>query len=153
MAILADWIVKEVDFMSIGTNDLIQYTLAVDRDNDLVNSLYQPLNPAVLRLIQTVTEVAKKANKPVTLCGEMAGNPQYIPLLVGMGLADLSMTPGSLLEAKKLVRSIAHERWQFIAKKALGLSSVEEIAQLLSDEYDRIGFRSPDVGRFQELSE
>jgi phosphotransferase system enzyme I (PtsI) len=152
VAILADRIVKEVDFMSIGTNDLIQYTLAVDRDNDLVNSLYQPLHPAVLRLIQTVTEVAKKANKPVTLCGEMAGNPQYIPLLVGMGLADLSMTPGSLLETKKLVRSIAHERWQFIAKKALGLSSVEEIAQLLSDEYDRIGFRSPDVGRFQEIS-
>jgi phosphotransferase system enzyme I (PtsI) len=152
VAILADRIVKEVDFMSIGTNDLIQYTLAVDRDNDLVNSLYQPLHPAVLRLIQTVTEVAKKANKPVTLCGEMAGNPQYIPLLVGMGLADLSMTPGSLLETKKLVRSIAHERWQFIAQKALGLSSVEEIAQLLSDEYDRIGFRSPDVGRFQEIS-
>jgi len=152
VAIVAGRIVKEVDFMSIGTNDLIQYTLAVDRDNDLVNSLYQPLHPAVLRLIQTVTEVAKKANKPVTLCGEMAGNPQYIPLLVGMGLADLSMTPGSLLETKKLVRSIAHERWQFIAKKALGLSSVEEIAQLLSDEYDRIGFRSPDVGRFQEIS-
>jgi len=152
VAIIVDQLVKELDFLSIGTNDLIQYTLAVDRDNDLVNSLYQPLHPAVLRLIQTVTEVAKKANKPVTLCGEMAGNPQYIPLLVGMGLADLSMTPGSLLEAKKLVRSIAHERWQLIAKKTLGLSSVEEIAQLLSDEYDRIGFRSPEVGRFQELS-
>lgn len=152
VAIVAGQIVKEVDFMSIGTNDLIQYTLAVDRDNDLVNSLYQPLNPAVLRLIETVTEVAKKANKPVTLCGEMAGNPQYIPLLVGMGLGDLSMNPGSLLEAKKLVRSIAHERWQFIAQKALGLSSIEEVAQLLLDEYDRIGFRPPDVGRFQELS-
>lgn len=152
VAIIVDQLVKELDFLSIGTNDLIQYTLAVDRDNDLVNSLYQPLNPAVLRLIQTVTEVAKKANKPVTLCGEMAGDPQYIPLLVGMGLADLSMTPASLLEAKKIVRSIAHERWQLIAKKALGFSSVEEIAQLLSDQYDRIGFRSPDVRRFQELS-
>jgi phosphotransferase system enzyme I (PtsI) len=152
VAIIVDQLIKELDFLSIGTNDLIQYTLAVDRDNDLVNSLYQPLNPAVLRLIQTVTEVAKKATKPVTLCGEMAGNPQHIPLLVGMGLVDLSMNPASLLEAKKIVRSIAHERWQLIAKKALGLSSVEEIAQLLSDEYDRIGFRSPDVGRFQELS-
>jgi phosphotransferase system enzyme I (PtsI) len=153
MAIVVEQIIKEVDFISIGTNDLIQYTLAVDRDNDLVNSLYQPLNPAVLRLIQTVTEVAKKANKPVTLCGEMAGNPQYVPLLAGLGLEDLSMNPGSLLEVKKLVRSIVLERWQLIAKKALGLSSVEEIAQLLSDEYDRMGFRSPDVGRFQELSE
>jgi phosphotransferase system enzyme I (PtsI) len=152
VAIIVDQLVKELDFLSIGTNDLIQYTLAVDRDNDLVNSLYQPLNPAVLRLIQTVTEVARKANKPVTLCGEMAGNLQYIPLLVGMGLVDLSMNPASLLEAKKIVRSIAHERWQLIAEKTLGFSSVEEIAQLLSDEYDRIGFRSPDVRRFQELS-
>jgi phosphotransferase system enzyme I (PtsI) len=152
VAIIVDQLVKELDFLSIGTNDLIQYTLAVDRDNDLVNSLYQPLNPAVLRLIQTVTEVARKANKPVTLCGEMAGNLQYIPLLVGMGLVDLSMNPASLLEAKKIVRSIAHERWQLIAEKTLGFSSVEEIAQLLSNEYDRIGFRSPDVRRFQELS-
>jgi phosphotransferase system enzyme I (PtsI) len=152
VAIIVDQLVKELDFLSIGTNDLIQYTLAVDRDNDLVNSLYQPLNPAVLRLIQTVTEVAKRANKPVTLCGEMAGDPQYIPLLVGMGLVDLSMNPASLLEAKKIVRSIAHERWQLIAEKTLGFSSVEEIAQLLSNEYDRIGFRSPDVRRFQELS-
>jgi len=152
VAIIVDQLVKELDFLSIGTNDLIQYTLAVDRDNDLVNSLYQPLNPAVLRLIQTVTEVAKRANKPVTLCGEMAGNPQYIPLLVGMGLMDLSMNPASLLEAKKIVRSIEHERWQSIAKKALGFSSVEGIAQLLSAEYDQMGFRSPYGGRFEEIS-
>jgi phosphotransferase system enzyme I (PtsI) len=108
VAIVADQIVKEVDFMSIGTNDLIQYTLAVDRDNDLVSSLYQPLHPAVLRLIQTVTEVAKKANKPVTLCGEMAGDPKYIPLLVGLGLTDLSMNPIALLEAKKIIRSTSY---------------------------------------------
>jgi phosphotransferase system enzyme I (PtsI) len=152
VAIVADQIVKEVDFMSIGTNDLIQYTLAVDRDNDLVNSLYQPLNPAVLRLIQTVTEVARKANKPVTLCGEMAGNLQYIPLLVGMGLVDLSMNPASLLEVKKIVRSIEYNRWKQIAKKVLNIPSAKEIAQLLSEEYERIGFPSSEVGRFQELS-
>jgi phosphotransferase system enzyme I (PtsI) len=142
VAILADRIVKEVDFMSIGTNDLIQYTLAVDRDNDLVNSLYQPLNPAVLRLIGTVTDVAQAARKPVTLCGEMAGNPQYIPLLVGMGLVDLSMNPASLLEVKKIVRSIEYNQWKQIAKTALNLPSVEEISQLLSEEYARIGFLS-----------
>jgi phosphotransferase system enzyme I (PtsI) len=152
VAIIADQLVKEVDFLSIGTNDLIQYTLAVDRDNDLVNSLYQPLNPAVLRLIQTVTEVAKKANKPVTLCGEMAGNPQYIPLLVGMGLSDLSMNPYTLPEAKKIIRSIERKHCEQIAKTALNFPSVEEIGRLLSEEYERIGFPSPEVGRFQEIS-
>ena len=152
VAIIVDQLIKELDFLSIGTNDLIQYTLAVDRDNDQVNSLYQPLNPAVLRLIQTVIEVAKKANKPVTLCGEMAGNPVYIPLLVGMGLADLSMNPGSLLEVKKIVRSIEYNRWKQIAKTALSLPSIEEISQLLSEEYARIGFPSSEVGRFQEIS-
>jgi phosphotransferase system enzyme I (PtsI) len=153
VAIIADQLVKEVDFLSIGTNDLIQYTLAVDRDNDLVNSLYQPLNPAVLRLIQTVTEVAKKANKPVTLCGEMAGNPEYIPLLVGMGLSDLSMNPASLLEAKKIVRSITYERWKWIAERALGLSSAEEIRKLLSEEYDRIVLAAPDAPEIQAFQE
>ncbi len=98
-AILADQLAKEVDFFSIGTNDLIQYTLAVDRDNYLVNHIYEPLNPAVLRLIQNVVRVAKDTGKQVTLCGEMAGTPAYIPLLVGMGLTDLSMNPSALLEA------------------------------------------------------
>jgi phosphotransferase system enzyme I (PtsI) len=152
VAIIVDQLVKELDFLSIGTNDLIQYTLAVDRDNDLVNPLYQPLNPAVLRLIQTVTEVAKKANKPVTLCGEMAGNPGYIPLLVGMGLMDLSMNPASLLEAKKIVRSIEYKHCRQIARSALNLTSVEEISQLLSDEYEWIAFPSPEVGKSQEFS-
>jgi phosphotransferase system enzyme I (PtsI) len=152
VAIIVDQLVKEVDFLSIGTNDLIQYTLAVDRDNDQVNSLYQPLNPAVLRLIHSVTEVAKKANKPVTLCGEMAGNPQYIPLLVGMGLVDLSMNPASLLEAKKIVRSTEYKHCEQIAKTVLKIPSAKEIAQLLSEEYGRIDFPSSEVERFQEIS-
>ncbi|MGB9629543.1 MAG: phosphoenolpyruvate--protein phosphotransferase, partial [Thermodesulfobacteriota bacterium] len=112
VAIIMDQLIHEVDFLSIGTNDLIQYTLAVDRDNDLVNSLYQPLNPGVLRLIHMVINAAQQGNKPVTLCGEMAGNPEYIPLLVGMGLSDLSMSPYALLEAKKTIRSIEYERWK-----------------------------------------
>jgi phosphotransferase system enzyme I (PtsI) len=152
VAIIVDQLVKELDFLSIGTNDLIQYTLAVDRDNDLVNSLYQPLNPAVLRLIQTVTEVARKANKPVTLCGEMAGNPVYIPLLVGMGLVDLSMNPASLLEAKKIIRSLEYKHCQQIARTVLNIPSAKEICQLLSVEYERIDFPSSEVGRFQEIS-
>ncbi len=137
IAIIVDQLINEVDFLSIGTNDLIQYTLAVDRDNDLVNSFYQPLNPAVLRLIQTITEVAKKTNKPLTLCGEMAGDPKYIPLLVGLGLTDLSMNPYSLLEAKKMIRSIEYERWKWIARKVLHTISLDEIQRIILEEYKR----------------
>ena len=137
VAIIVDQLINEVDFLSIGTNDLIQYTLAVDRDNELVNSLYQPLNPAVLRLIQTITEVAKKTNKPLTLCGEMAGDPKYIPLLVGLGLTDLSMNPYSLLEAKKIVRSIEYERWKWIVTKILHTISLDEIHRIILEEYKR----------------
>ena len=133
VAILADRLMEELDFVSIGTNDLIQYTLAVDRDNDLVNTLYQPLHPAVLRLVRRVIEAGQKANKPVTLCGEMAGNPQYIPLLVGMGLLDLSMNPAALLEAKKVVRSMEYKKWEETARRALQLSSADEVGKFLGE--------------------
>lgn len=133
VAILADPLMAEVDFMSIGTNDLIQYTLAVDRDNDLVNSLYQPLHPAVLQLIGRVIEAGRRSDKPVTLCGEMAGSPQYIPLLVGMGLLDLSMNPAALLEAKKIVRSMNYKEWEEAARGALQLASAEEIGKFLEE--------------------
>jgi phosphotransferase system enzyme I (PtsI) len=139
-AILADQLAREVDFFSIGTNDLVQYTLAVDRDNDLVNHLYEPLNPAVFRLIQNVIRVAKDAGKPVTLCGEMAGTPAYIPLLVGLGLTDLSMNPSSLLEAKKTIRDMAFENWQSVAATACDLASPEEINKLIASENERMGF-------------
>jgi len=142
VAILADQLAKEVDFFSIGTNDLIQYTLAVDRDNDLVNDLYEPLNPAVLRLIRNVVQVANNTGRPVILCGEMAGTPAYIPLLVGMGLTDLSMNPSALLEAKKIIRDTAFENWQSIARTACNLASVEEINRLIALEDDRIGLQS-----------
>ena len=141
-AILADQLAREVDFFSIGTNDLVQYTLAVDRDNDLVNHLYEPLNPAVLRLIKNVVRVAKDAGKPVTLCGEMAGTPAYIPLLVGMGLTDLSMNPSSLLEAKKTIRDMVFKNWQSVARTACDLDSPEEINKLIASENERIGLQS-----------
>ena len=133
VAILADRLIGDLDFLSIGTNDLIQYTLAVDRGNDLVNSLYQPLHPAVLQLVRRVIEAGQRANKPVTLCGEMAGNLQYIPLLVGMGLFDLSMNPAALLEAKKIVRSMNYKKWEEIAQRALQLPSAEEISKFLGE--------------------
>ena len=150
-AILADQLVKELDFLSIGTNDLTQYTLAVDRDNDMVSALYQPLNPAVLRLIGNVSEAARAACKPVAVCGEMAGDPTYIPLLVGMGLKDLSMNPISLLEAKMVVRSIVYEEWQSIAEAVSRLSSLTEIKKLLSLEYGRTRLQLPDAAKRPKL--
>jgi len=133
-AILADQLAKEVDFFSIGTNDLVQYTLAVDRNNDLVNHIYKPLNPAVLRLIQKVVQVANQTGKQVTLCGEMAGTPAYIPLLVGIGLTDLSMNPSSLLEAKRIIRNTEYERWKSVAETASDLALIEEIEKLITFE-------------------
>jgi phosphotransferase system enzyme I (PtsI) len=111
---------------------LVQYTLAVDRNNELVTDIYKPLSPAVLRLIQNVVQVTNRTGKPVTLCGEMAGTPAYIPLLVGIGLTDLSMNPSSLLEAKKTIRNIEYEHWKSVAGKASDLALIEEIEKLIS---------------------
>lgn len=105
-ALTATGFTEAFDFLSIGTNDLIQYTLAVDRADDSVAHLYDPLHPAVLMLIKGVIDAADQGGKPIAMCGEMAGDPDYIPLLIGLGLHELSMHPGSLLEAKQLVRQL-----------------------------------------------
>ena len=105
-ALAADAFARELDFLSIGTNDLVQYTLAIDRIDDEVNYLYDPLHPSVLKLIKMVIDAGKRHAIPVSMCGEMAGDPRYIPLLMGMGLREFSMQPGSLLEAKRVVRSL-----------------------------------------------
>jgi phosphotransferase system enzyme I (PtsI) len=104
-ALAATSFARHLDFLSIGTNDLIQYTLAIDRIDDTVNYLYDPLHPAVLRLIQYTIRAGAGARIPVSMCGEMAGDVRYIPLLLGLGLRELSMQPGFLLEAKRLVRA------------------------------------------------
>jgi phosphotransferase system enzyme I (PtsI) len=109
----------------------------VDRDNDLVNHLYEPLNPAILRLIHHVIRAAQDAGKPVTLCGEMAGTPTYIPLLVGMGVTDLSMNPPALLEARKAIRDMAFESWQGTASAVCELASLEMIKQFVENERSR----------------
>jgi len=104
-ALAANALCKELDFLSIGTNDLIQYTLAIDRVDDEVNYLFDPLHPSVLRLIRMTIDAGRRHNTPVAMCGEMAGDPRYIPLLLGMGLKEFSMQPNSLLEAKQILRS------------------------------------------------
>ena len=103
-AICAARFAAHLDFLSIGTNDLIQYTLAIDRTDDTVNYLYDPLHPAVLRLIRDVIEAGAQWNKPVAMCGEMAGDPRFTRLLLGLGLREFSMQPGSILEVKEIVR-------------------------------------------------
>lgn len=104
-ALCADLLARHVDFLSLGTNDLTQYTLAIDRTNDKVASMYDPLHPAVLRLIQFSVEAARRADIPITLCGEMAGDPVLTPLLMGLGLRHLSMAPRALPEVMERVRS------------------------------------------------
>jgi phosphotransferase system enzyme I (PtsI) len=126
-ALLADALAKKVDFFSLGTNDLTQYTLAVDRGNERVASLYEPFHPAVLRLIRGVIEEAGKAGIPVALCGEMAADPLQALILIGLGLRDLSMAPRSIPGVKQLLRSISLAQASELAEKALGFTTAAEL--------------------------
>jgi phosphotransferase system enzyme I (PtsI) len=103
---IADLLAKEVNFFSVGTNDLIQYTLAIDRANEHVAYMYEPLDPAVLRLLQRVSEAARAQNISLAMCGEMAGDPLYASILLGMGFQYLSMNVGSIPWVKKVIRSV-----------------------------------------------
>jgi phosphotransferase system enzyme I (PtsI) len=126
-AIAADVLAREVDFFSIGTNDLIQYTMACDRTNEKVAYLYQPLHPAILRLIKRVIEAAHAAGRWVGMCGEMAGEPSAIPILLGLGLDEFSMNAAAIPEAKAIIRSLSLAEAKDIAANALRLPSAEEI--------------------------
>lgn len=126
-AMTADLIIKEVDFFSIGTNDLCQYTLAVDRMNEKIAGLYQPFHPGVLRLIKNVVDESHKAGKFTGMCGEMAGDPAAALLLVGLGLDELSMSPSSMPIIKKIVRSVSLQDAEKTAAHAMTLSSADEI--------------------------
>ena len=130
-AMLADQFAKEVDFMSIGTNDLIQYSMASDRMNEKVSYLYQPYNPAILRLIKLTIDGAHKHKKWVGMCGEMAGEPLAVPLLLGLGLDEFSMSASSILAAREIVRSVNYKEMQSLALQALECSNEEEVIQLI----------------------
>ncbi|NLU52950.1 MAG: phosphoenolpyruvate--protein phosphotransferase [Clostridiaceae bacterium] len=133
-AISADILAKEADFFSIGTNDLCQYTLAVDRMNEKITALYNPLNIGVLRLIKNVIDAAHERGIEVGMCGEMASNPEYAVLLIGLGLDELSMVPASIPYVKQAVRNISFERAANIAKTALSLGETDKIINLLKEE-------------------
>lgn len=130
-AIMAEELAKECDFFSIGTNDLIQYTIAVERGNEKVANLYSHFHPAVIRLIKSAIDGAHKNNILCGMCGEAAGDPLFIPLLVGMGLDDFSMNVNKILPARKLVRDLNFEDCRSLADEVLKLDSTEEVKRLL----------------------
>jgi len=125
---------QEVDFFSIGTNDLIQYTLAVDRGNEKVASLYSAANPAVLRLIKNVIRAGKRYDVPVSLCGEMAGDPQFTLLLLGLGLRIFSCSPPGIPEIKKVIRSVTMQQAQKVARRVMGFDTDRETLNYLRVE-------------------
>ena len=135
-AICADIFAKQLDFLSIGTNDLIQYTMAIDRVNDEVNYLYDPLNPAVLRLIHTTIKAGKKENIPVAMCGEMAGEAKYTRLLLGLGLREFSLHPAALLEVKQIIIDSNIGELQVLANKALKANNGIEVANIMREITD-----------------
>lgn len=131
-SVIAEEIAREVDFLSIGTNDLIQYMLAVDRGNNLVAPLYQEFNPAVIRTIKSIIDAGHKHGKWVGMCGEMAGNPVATMLLVGLGLDEFSVAPNILPETKKVIRSMRYKDAKKVAERVLSLSTEYEIKQYLA---------------------
>lgn len=132
-AVIADLFAKEVDFFSIGTNDLIQYTLAADRMNERVSYLYQPYNPSILRLIKLVIDASHKEGKWTGMCGEMAGDELAIPLLLGLGLDEFSMSATSILKARSQIKKLSKADMENIAEKALQLPTTEEVIELVKN--------------------
>jgi len=136
-AMIADLLAKEVDFFSIGTNDLIQYSLAVDRNNEHVAELYQPLHPAILRMLRYVIDSAKAAGIEVGLCGEMAADPRCALLLVGMGMRRLSVSPRRIPEIKTLIRDLSIVELADLAQQCMRLSTAGEVRQHLDSFLDQ----------------
>ena len=131
-AALADVFAKEVDFFSIGTNDLIQYTMAADRMSERVSYLYQPYNPSILRLVKQVIEASHKEGKWTGMCGEMAGDNTAIPLLLGLGLDEFSMSATSILKARKQIKQLDQKEMQELANKAINCATEEEVVELVN---------------------
>jgi phosphotransferase system enzyme I (PtsI) len=147
-AMIADTLAREVDFFSIGTNDLIQYSMAVDRSNEQVSYLYRPVHPAILRMIRFTVESADAAGIPVSLCGEMGADPRFTPLLAALGLRSLSVTPRVIPEVKGVIRGLALGDWEEARETCLMLSTAGEVESYLASRIAETGFQEA-----QEVSE
>jgi phosphotransferase system enzyme I (PtsI) len=138
-AYTADLLAPEVDFFTIGTNDLIQYCLAVDRADARVSSLYEPLHPAILRMIVMIRRAARRRGIPVSLCGEMASDPALLTLLVGLGLTEFSMTPGAIPVAKQVLREVRSDDLRAMARRILRLAAIDDIERELLSAIGGLG--------------
>jgi len=133
-AMTADLLAREVDFFSVGTNDLIQYALAIDRINEQVAYLYEPLHPAVLRMLRNIVSAAHNEGIWISMCGEMAADPLYGLLLIGLGFDELSMTPGSIPLMKRIIRSVTYGQAAEVAQRVFGCATAQEVEALLRQE-------------------
>ena len=133
-AVMIDSMIEVVDFVSIGSNDLVQYLMAADRDNPRVSHLCQPLSPAVLRVLANTIAACNKAGKPVTLCGEMAGRPRAVVLLLGMGLRSFSMSPAFIPTIKELLTHISIAQTEKILQKALKLKTTLQVIRFMEEQ-------------------
>ena len=136
--VMLDRFVEEVDFFSIGTNDLVQYSLAVDRSNKDVAALYTSSDPAVIRLIKMAVDTALERDKPISMCGQMSGAPLYTMLLLGLGLRSLSVTPSAALEVKRVCRSVNLQQCQEVARRVLSLESARDVKTYLREELSKL---------------
>lgn len=137
VAVSADLFAQHVDFFSIGTNDLIQYTMAADRMNKSLSYLYQPLHPAILRMVKMVIDAARQHGKWVGMCGEMAGDQNAVPLLLGLGLHEFSMSSSSILVARELITSLDQSQWSELAEQALQFTHSAAITQFVQQQLQR----------------
>jgi len=133
-AVMARELAAEVDFLSIGTNDLIQYSLAVDRGNEYVAHLYRPTNPAVLRLIRDVIAAGEEAGIDVAMCGEMAADPLMVPMLLGMGLRKFSINPQATPVVRNLIRQLSYRESQHMVRQALQMKTARDIEEFLLEQ-------------------
>jgi phosphotransferase system enzyme I (PtsP) len=139
---MVDEFAREADFLSVGTNDLVQFTLAVDRTNENVEGLYQPYHPAVIRMIGAVARGASRARKPLSVCGDMAGMPCYVPLLIGLGVEILSLDPAFLPRVQKTIENVSTREAKKLARRVLKVAEAGEIAEILDVRDRGLGFET-----------